>query len=311
MIDHRHLRLILGQQDHVTRARLNRVWRDVEARMHRDIQELADKILARKAAGDPVPISWLYEHGRLRGLADQVHQQVSVAVPKTARIVDEATDAAAAFATLESERMVRDARGAIRLRTERVREAVRLIDHHQTGEVLSQLPQAVAERVESAFLHAVAVGSPASVFARELAKVEGYPRYRAQMIARTEMHRVFRETSRTEWLAAKDVVAGWTWVASLDKRCCPVCVAMHGTEHPLEEQMATHPACRCVMAPIPRDVKARDPLTPGADQFNQWPEDRQLEVVGPTRLRLIKGGDIQLQDLVERRDHPIWGPSSL
>jgi len=61
------------------------------------------------------------------------------------------------------------------------------------------------------------------------------------------------------------------------------------------------------MVPIPRDVQAREPLTPGADEFRGWPEERQLQVVGPTRLRLIRDGSVTLTDFVQRTNHPVYG----
>ena len=56
---------------------------------------------------------------------------------------------------------------------------------------------------------------------------------RARNIARTEMLDAHRTAERAQQDRSKDVLTGWTWLATLDHRTCESCLAMHGSEHPL------------------------------------------------------------------------------
>lgn len=308
MIDARHLRLIITEREHVTRRRITQTWVGVEERIRAEATALTEQIAERYKANDPVPITWLYQRDRLNRLLRQVHAEVAAAVPDLHAEVTESVAWGRDLAVIEAARLARDSRFANTINRRRVQTAARLTDDGVTRRVLDQLPQAVADRVEKAFVYSVALGQHPTRLAREVMAASGYGRARAQTIARTELHRAVRDASLQEWRGMLDIVAGWIWSSSLDGRTCPVCVAMHGSEHALDEPMATHANCRCVAVPLPRDVSARRPVTPGPDQFEKWPEERQAAVVGPVRLRHIKRGDFTLTDLVQTTTHPLWGP---
>ncbi|MFI7608910.1 phage minor head protein [Micromonospora sp. NPDC049366] len=141
---------------------------------------------------------------------------------------------------------------------------------------------------------------------------------RALNIARTEMLDAYRDTSAAVHAANADVLDGWTWVATLDRRTCPSCWGMHGTHHPLTQPGPwDHHQGRCARMPkvkswvelgIP-DVEGED-LTPDAEKvFAALPRDEQLAVMGPGRLALLTAGRINFSDLAARRDSLAWRPS--
>lgn len=149
---------------------------------------------------------------------------------------------------------------------------------------------------------------------------------RALTIARTETHRAYRSASLERYRANPRVYAGWRWHANLDTRTCPVCIAMHGSEHSLDETFGAHPNCRCRPLPITRTIseilnstepealeldanvaKARAGRETGQQWFDRQPSSVQLQILGPTKLREIKRGTITLADTVVRTEHPRWG----
>ncbi len=149
---------------------------------------------------------------------------------------------------------------------------------------------------------------------------------RALTVARTETHRAYRSSSLERYRANPRVYAGWRWQANLDRRTCPVCVAMHGSEHALDEDFGGHPNCRCRPVPITRTIseilnttdpealaldanvaKVRAGRETGQQWFDRQPASVQLQVLGPLKLRELKRGTISLADTVVRTEHPRWG----
>lgn len=143
---------------------------------------------------------------------------------------------------------------------------------------------------------------------------------RARTIARTEFHRTYREAKVTQWDDI-DVIKDWIWKAKLDAYTCAICWSQHGTRHPKNEVMASHPNCRCVMLPntklwselgFPgvRETGARADLRAGAgaNAFKALDPARQRRMLGKTRFAEYLGGK-PLSSFFEKVNHPKWGPS--
>lgn len=178
------------------------------------------------------------------------------------------------------------------------------------------------EAMRRALIRGVAIGDNPNAVARDMVRrVEGAftgGLGRATVIARTEQLDAYRATSRYAHSANSDVLAGWTWHSSLDRRTCSSCWAMHGTVHPVEQAGPwDHQQGRCTRLPKLKSwselgINLREPadLTPNARaRFDALPEQRQLEILGPARLALLRAGDIEWTDLATRRDTPGWRPS--
>lgn len=141
---------------------------------------------------------------------------------------------------------------------------------------------------------------------------------RATTIARTEILDAHRVASRYAHEANADVLDGWTWIASLDRRACPSCWAMHGTTHPLDVAgPLDHPQGRCTRAPRLRswralgiDIDEPADQTPDARAvFDTLTETDRLQIMGAARLALLDSGAIDWADLATRRDNDAWRPS--
>lgn len=124
----------------------------------------------------------------------------------------------------------------------------------------------------------------------------------------------YREVSSETYRASK-VVDGWTWHADLSGRTCPACLAMHGTRHSADEDMASHPNCRCTQLPQTKswadlgfDVPdGRQAIQTGAERLAQMSEADQLAILGRRRLDAYNAGEITLDDLVRKTHHREWG----
>lgn len=166
--------------------------------------------------------------------------------------------------------------------------------------------------IRQALLEGVANGDSPRIVGRRINKALGRHYGDATVLTRTEMLRVYRETTRGTYQANAKYVQGWIWNSALDKRTCPICYAMHGTKHPLGEPMATHPVCRCSMIPWLRPSPLIKALPGGegqlgTDVFAALDEETKLAILGPSAYKAYSQGLITLPDLVGSRFSSTWG----
>lgn len=140
---------------------------------------------------------------------------------------------------------------------------------------------------------------------------------RALTVARTELLDAYRAAALAQQTANRDVLAGWVWLARLDTRTCPSCVAMHGSVHDLDEEGPwDHQNGRCARMPKTktwRDLgfnvrEPRDRVRSGEDWFNGLSAADKLAVMGPARLEALAGG-LPFDALVSKRSVKGWRDS--
>lgn len=137
---------------------------------------------------------------------------------------------------------------------------------------------------------------------------------RAQVIARTETIDAYRAGAKAHHEANSDVLQGWVWLAKLSERTCPSCVAMHGTEHDLDEPgPLDHPQGRCSRMPLVKPELVPGAPTPTIESGPEWlarqPEGVQRSVLGPRRFEAWQDGDYPVSRWAVRRESPDWRAS--
>lgn len=182
--------------------------------------------------------------------------------------------------------------------------------------LLAQLGRDAAEAAVRELAAGAALGYNPRKTARLMVKAaDGLASARARTIARTETLRAFRSAHLAAYRANADVIGGWMWRAKLDTRTCAACWALHGSVHPVDEDFAGHPNCRCRPIPIPDlpddalDAYTRSVGT-GPDRFATLPPADQRAILGPARYDLYADGRLRLEDVVGYASHPVWGRSA-
>ena len=137
---------------------------------------------------------------------------------------------------------------------------------------------------------------------------------RAQVIARTETIDAYRAGAKAHHEANSDVLQGWVWLAKLSVHNCPSCVAMHGTEHDLDEPgPLDHQQGRCSRMPLVKPELVPGAPTSkvesGAEWLQRQPEGVQRSVLGPRRYEAWKAGDYPASRWAVRRESEAWRPS--
>lgn len=185
--------------------------------------------------------------------------------------------------------------------------------------LLAPLGSQAQEGVRRALIQGITIGENPRRVARRMRSSLGGNLTRSLTIARTEILRAYRESSRLQYAASPDLIDGWTWFSTLDPmRTCASCFAQHGKKYPVTQPMATHPNCRCVMLPATKsweelgfgDTPESVQITSGEDVFRRLPKEKQALVLGPGKLKAYRGKKIVLDDLVANKTSPTWGRST-
>lgn len=146
---------------------------------------------------------------------------------------------------------------------------------------------------------------------------------RVRTFVRTEVVGAARAGSLDSYRRNAGVVTGWIWNATVD--ACLICQGMNGSLHPLDDDMYSHPNCRCSADPTtaPLDTLQLAEQTgdiqafyenAGAmpfnanDRFATIPPAMQRRILGPTRHHAWKQGVLDIRAIPKKVTHPTWGP---
>lgn len=184
------------------------------------------------------------------------------------------------------------------------------------------LPASVERTMKRALIRGIAVGNhPSKTAARIIKETEGAFNgglTRALNISRTETLDAHRAANKAADKANTDVLAGWEWSATLDRRTCPSCLAKHGRRYALEDDgPQDHQQGRCARVPVTKTWKELgfdipEPASATKDSrlwFDNLTPETQREILGPTRLKLLQDGDIKWADLSSKRTTAGWRDS--
>lgn len=187
-----------------------------------------------------------------------------------------------------------------RVPTRATLEAIERIKAARAGKLMSQLAPGVAQRAERAIVNGVLQGRPTQAIARELRKATGWGLSKSMTVARTEVLNSYRESTRATYRENSDVLEGWVWRSALDSRTDGFCYSMHGQVFDLDEEMDTHPNCRCTMLPRTKSwaeltgdssiPETRPDVPTGEDKFAELSPARQREILGPSKFEKYQDG---------------------
>lgn len=299
-----------------------------------EVEQLARQIDAARAQGEPTSPSWYYRQRRARELQARLAAELARNVDNLSLAVQAAQSDMVQAARVNAAAQVRASLAgtpAATLVTDFDAPPVdvfsRLIGGTADGsplrDVFAAFPAQLGQQVEASILAGLAGGKPTRAIFAGVHEQLGASLGHAMTVARTEVNRAYRETSRETYNQRPDVFAGWQWVCSRSARTCAMCWAMHGQQFPNDQPMGTHPNCACAMVPVTRswsdlgfgDLEGLRPPMPGAltvpgvDEFAQLPDADRLRILGRSKYDAMESGEVKLSDLVGYRDHPGYGPT--
>lgn len=322
-------------RDRAAAVYMARTYAEVQARLERQVAQVVAKLEAAREAGTPISPAWPYQEARARALLAQAERELAVwqdaaGVKLRDELSGTAVDAFdAAQGLVDLNTPTGAAQSTMRLPRDAVLQAAGATSPSSPlTQLLGSIAGDAASAMATAMTSGIAAGRNPRAIGRDLVRASRIPLWRGELIARTETMRTWRAVTTETYRQVNaqvgklpdgsDLVRGWRWWSALDRRTCPSCWAQHGSVHPLTETMATHPNCRCVAIPatatwaelgIP-GMPETPQATPGPQLFDRLAEADQRVILGPSKLAAYKARQITLGDLVERGEHPAWGPTS-
>lgn len=264
--------------------------------------------LAQIPGASEVSQAWLEQQRRYRDLLDQTQAEVDLyALTAQERTRTAQRDSAEAGANDAAQQLEVEIRGSFnRLPANQIERLVgNLADGSPLAEIFSTFGAEARKGLADVLTTSLALGENPKIIARRMREaVPSLSRDRAVLIARTESIRAYRGAQLDTYRANSDVVIGWRWVSARQTRTCPLCWAMHGTIHKLDESMASHPGCRCTQQPVTEYSPQRKT---GEEEFRALTPVQQKAILGPGRFELYNEGRITLADTVKETYSPRWG----
>lgn len=309
----------------------------------RDLERLTIRIEDAQAAGRALGPSWLMQESRYKALRRTMAVELTkyardlppILNPQVSRAITEAQDILAKFNPGQPPRppgrIVQPVEGftpepwsKLPSRPLRALAAATMHPDSPVRRLLSTIPGNAGAIAERHLFSGLATGRGPREVARNIARdVEGATIARSLTIARTETLRAQRTSTRMGLQENRDALEGWVWQTAEDATTCPECLSMQGTLHSVDEDMDTHPNCRCTMVPqtkswasifddaglgdglpdIGEEVAA---ISSGDELLARMLPASQRRILGPARFLLYKSG-WGLQSMVKWSHDATWG----
>lgn len=297
--------------------RLTAAYVEAWARLQGTLKALTARIDdARRRGEEPSP-SWLLRQEVLGVLERQLVAEVNRIAGMAGGAIAEEQAALIGLAQEHARDLVDAAMGTAppgvsltfaRLPTSAFAELVGVLaDGSPLASLLADLGPDAAREARKALTTGLALGESPRTIARRARSAFGGNLTRAMQVSRDATLGAYRRASHRSRLANSDVVKGWVWHAAVNQpgRTCAFCLSMHGSEHPIEEQFASHSRCRCAALPLTKtwaelgfDVPdAPQPFETGAQALARMPRADRRKVLGPAKLAAYEAGDLDLVDL--------------
>jgi SPP1 gp7 family putative phage head morphogenesis protein len=294
------------------------------------ITAVTQRIADARANGTPTKPVWLYQEARYRQLIEGAQSEFARFAVRAGLAIGQGQMSAVQTSIDNAEKLLALALGQppadirpevlIKPPTERLTDLSGFLsDGSPLSTLLDKLGPQAARDIGRALTTGLVLGRNPNEIARDMRRSAALTRYRAESIARTEIHRAAREATRRRFEDNSDVVAGWIWHSAHNRSTCPACWAMHGTFHKVDERLAGHVRCRCAMIPQTKtweelglgegleDTRVTVPL--GSDLFAQLSDAEKAAILGPSKFAMYKSGDFVLSDFAHLDKNKRWGDS--
>ena len=224
---------------------------------------LLGKMDAARAAGVAITLTWLLRQRRLNDVLSTVQARVqSFADQAAATIMAEQNAAVRMAIHYIKQRIAMQSTFALTPLSSSVIDAISKGSRLPT--LFARFDNTAADQLRRELINAVALGQSPSKTATRIRQILNLPRHQTMTSARTETLRAYRAASYHIAHLHQDILAGWFWTASMSARTCAFCLVKHGTFHPLDEPLESHPNCRCTLRFITNAFAALE--------FSQFPE---------------------------------------
>jgi hypothetical protein len=165
----------------------------------------------------------------------------------------------------------------------------------------------VMDAARNTVLRGIIAGQNPTQTARDLRQVvTDLPVFQANQILRTLQLTASRDADVMHRVANQDIIAYAIRIATLDRRVCASCVALHGTKLEVNRRVDDHHNGRCTSITQIKGLPEYN-IESGEVWFARLPEDWQKDILGGAGLRAYKAGRVRLADFSHAYQDPVFG----
>ncbi|MBX6770872.1 MAG: hypothetical protein IRY83_04050 [Chloroflexi bacterium] len=215
-------------------SELVRAYGAVWQRIRQRLDDLGEQIAQARQRGEDVSPAWLLQFERLQTLQRQVEAEINQFARYAEPVIVAGQAQAVELGQQHAEQLMLAGLGEpppgvtitfARLPSEALRDLIGFLqDGSPLRDLLDELGPEASRQVRQALIAGVATGQHPTQIARQVRQALGGNLVRALTIARTEVLRAYRESSRRVYEANRDVVEGWVWHSAANARTCAFCV---------------------------------------------------------------------------------------
>lgn len=286
---------------------LLRLYRSATKGLYPQLTDIIAKMVKAREDGLPISQDWVWQRARLGSVLRDISSEMETFGLKTGRVVSTRK----AIYAQEGLASARKLLGAVNAGFGGVPPKLgaafvsRAADGKPLADLFKGYGPASAQAAKDALFTSIIGGDGPRKAQKAVRVALQTTRNHALTIARTETNTVRRRAATAHYVENRSVVLRKRWACAFQRRTCPMCLAMDGREFPIEEEMATHPNCRCTWIPITR--LSRPPSKTGAEWLSEQDPETQEAIMGHAGAELYRTGKVKLPDFIQRTTHERWG----
>jgi hypothetical protein len=269
----------------------------------------------------PIPLHWLYSHNRLNSVKQDVENAVNSYGQLAQVIAGQAQQQAIKLGGQTAQAQLQASvtpESNMLFDSAHPQQLAQLADATQgnspRARTFDNYGGEAAHGVAQAIITGVSTGQSVKEIAKGVLNKLKTSLHRAVTAVGAAIMSAFRGAVQGTYQANSDVCIGWIWICEFVNSCA-ACIAMHGSEHGLDEELDDHVRGHCSQMPIMAsgargyDGEGAD-IQSGSDWFDNQDEATQMDILGSqTAYDLYNSGDITLDDFVSVNNDPVWGRS--
>lgn len=284
-------------------------WIGVQDRLQTNIDKLAKEIAELAAAGQTITPAKLAQMARYQDLLVQVRAEVARYAGQAAQTIAAEQAALAQLALTQAQRALLAQIGLTfsLLPTAAVEAMIGLTAAGSPlyDVLLATWPDAV-DALTKSLVNGTALGWNPRKTARAMRDGVDKALERMLTIARSEQLRVYRHAT-LEGYRQSGAVRGYKRICAKQERTCIACLVEDGRFYELANEFSDHVNGRCAAVPCVRN--RNDPQwETGRTWFEGLDDEAQQRIMGRETWEHWRDGDFDLDDMVVRTEHDVWGP---
>ncbi|GEM_PF-2345723 len=304
----KHRASIIKREEQTFRDIL-KAYRSIEKELQKSYLKFQKQIEEAIKDGKEISPSWIFQKQRLASLLEDVEKEVVKFGGKIIPVIEREQATAIDLAITQAKEISKLQGAKLNIGASLPKRAIEnavgfMGDGSPLIEYFEQtLAPVVIDKIQEEVIKAVALGTDFKSIAKRLQDTGGITKSRALSVARTEVNRVRRDTTRE--IFKENNIKQWEWVASKSARTCPLCLSMDGKRFPIDEPFPQHINCRCTMISVMPGRELKRNL--GRDWFERQDDATKEKILGKEAFPHYKNGDLALDDFVMFRTDKRFG----